>query len=57
MPIQGKFTSDIFKYAEIRFVKCVANGNKSCANESALQNKTFIYNLYMLNTLVNPESA
>lgn len=58
IPIQGKFTSKIFQYAEIRILKCNAstNSSKTCANDSRLINKTFTYNLYILNSLINPSS-
>ena len=55
IPIQGKFTSKVFKYAEIRITQCDPNSSKICQAPSS--NRTYFFNLYMLNTLINPQEA
>lgn len=55
IPIQGKFTSEVFQYAEIRITGCDANSSKICQAPSS--NRTYFFNLYMLNTLINPQEA
>lgn len=58
IPMQGKFTSELFQYAEIEVVKCVADNStgKTCADESTFRDKNFHFNVFLLNTLINPSS-
>lgn len=55
--MQGKFTSEVFQYAEVEVVRCSSDSpNKTCADESDFENSTFHFNVYILNTLINPGS-
>lgn len=58
IPLQGKFTSEIFEYAEITITKCsnAANSSKICMDTTPILNQIYHFDLFILNTLINPNS-
>jgi len=61
-PLQGKFTSNIFKFAQITVSKCTNNTlypNTTCKNSTDISsfltaNGQFTFNFYFINPVINP---
>jgi len=63
IPIQGKVTSDVFRYSDVRIKKCndITDPTRKCRNATEIStyltaNSHFFLNVYFLNSLVNPNS-
>ena len=55
--LQGKYTSEIFKFYEITIKECAADGNRTCVNHSVIDDylteDTFKLSFYFVNTIIN----
>jgi hypothetical protein len=59
--LQGKYSSDIFKYIKIGFTNCTGTtvNGQGCMTTAQINsfvaiNEIFSFNFYFINTLVNP---
>ena len=62
LPVQGKFTSQVFKYAQLTISQCTANSlypGTTCKTSSDISsfitnNGQFTANIYFINPVINP---